>query len=258
MSDMKGKTAIVTGGGRGIGAAVARALATNGAKVVVTARSRSEIDAVAAEINKAATDKSGGQAIAITCDVADWASVQALVAASEKQFGPADILINNAGVIDPIGPLIQSDPATWARNIEINLTGAYYVIRALLPGMVARKGSTIINVSSGAAHRALEGWSAYCSGKAGLAMLTNALALETKGSGLNVFGFSPGTVDTEMQVKIRASGINMVSKIPRADLTPADHPAKGMLYLCSQAAADLNGTEISLRDPSFRERVGLS
>jgi NAD(P)-dependent dehydrogenase (short-subunit alcohol dehydrogenase family) len=253
MSDVTGKSAIVTGGGRGIGAAIARALAAHGAKVVLAARSRREIDAVAGEIAAG-----GGKAIAVECDVADWASVQKLVAAAEKQFGPTDILINNAGVIDPIAALAESDPAAWARNIAINLSGAYYVIRALLPGMLARKSGVIVNVSSGAAHRALEGWSAYCAGKAGLAMLTNSLALETKGSGLRVFGFSPGTVDTEMQVKIRASGINMVSRIPRADLTPADHPARGLLYLCGAAAADLSGSEVSLRDPAFRARIGLS
>jgi NAD(P)-dependent dehydrogenase (short-subunit alcohol dehydrogenase family) len=250
---LNGKTAIVKGGGRGIGAAIARSLAQQGARIVLGARSRGEIETVASEIIAA-----GGHAIAIACDVADWQSVQMLVTAGEQRFGPTDILINNAGVIDPIATLAQGDPAAWARNIEINLTGAYYAIRAVLPGMLARKSGTIVNVSSGAAHRALEGWSAYCAGKAGLAMLTNSLALETKGSGLHVFGLSPGTIDTEMQVKIRASGINMVSKIPRADLTPVQHPAQAALYLCSEAAADLSGSEVSLRDPAFRTRAGLA
>ncbi len=253
MSEMRGKTAIITGAGRGIGAAIAKALAANGVNVVLGARSGQEIEAVAKEIASA-----GGKALAVACDVADYAAVQKLVAAGEKHFDGIDILINNAGVIDPIGRLADSDPAAWGRNIEINLSGAYYVIRAVLPGMLARKAGTIVNISSGAAHRALEGWSAYCAGKAGLAMLTNSLALETKDSGLRVFGLSPGTVDTEMQVKIRASGINLVSKIPRADLTPADHPARAALYLCSQAAADLSGSEVALRDPTFRARIGLS
>jgi NAD(P)-dependent dehydrogenase (short-subunit alcohol dehydrogenase family) len=252
MSDVKGKTAIVTGGGRGIGAAIGKLLAANGAQVVLAARSGREIETAVQEIVG-----TGGRAVAVECDVSDYATVAHLVTSSERQFGPIDILINNAGVIDPIGKLADSDPRQWARNIDVNLTGAYYVIRAVLPGMLARRSGVVLNVSSGAAHRPLEGWSAYCSGKAGLAMLTNALALETKGSGLRVFGFSPGTVDTEMQVKIRASGINMVSQIPRADLTLPDHPARAALYLCSNAAADLNGTEVSLRDPAFRARIGL-
>jgi len=252
MSDVTGKTAIVTGGGRGIGAAIGKLLAANGARVVLAARSGKEIESVVQEIIG-----SGGHAVAVECDVADYATVAHMVSSGERQFGPIDILINNAGVIDPIGKLVDSDPKQWARNIEINLIGGYHAVRAVLPGMLHRKSGIIVNISSGAAHRALEGWGAYCSGKAGFAMLTNSLALETKGSGLHVFGFSPGTVDTEMQVKIRASGINMVSKIPRADLTPADHPARGLLYLCGAAAADLSGTEISLRDPAFRTRVGL-
>jgi NAD(P)-dependent dehydrogenase (short-subunit alcohol dehydrogenase family) len=250
MSELNHQTAIVTGAGRGIGAAIAKILAAHGVNVVLAARSRDEIGRTASEI--------GDRALAVACDVSDYDSVERLVDAADNKFGAIDILINNAGVIDPIGALADSEPAAWARNIDINLTGAYYVIRAVLPGMLARKSGVIVNVSSGAAHRALEGWSAYCAGKAGLAMLTNSLALETKGKGLRVFGLSPGTVDTEMQVKIRASGINLVSKIPRADLTPVDHPARAALYLCSKEAADLSGSEVSLRDPAFRARAGLS
>jgi NAD(P)-dependent dehydrogenase (short-subunit alcohol dehydrogenase family) len=103
-----------------------------------------------------------------------------------------DILVNNAGVIEPISDIAASDPAAWARNISVNLVGAYNAVRAVLPGMLAGgAGGTIVNVSSGAAFRPLEGWSAYCSGKAGLAMLTRAVALETAGRGVRVFGFAP-------------------------------------------------------------------
>ena len=131
-----------------------------------------------------------------------------------QRLGGLDILINNAGVIDPIAEIATSDPAAWARNISINLIGAYNVVRAVLPGMLAGGGGSIVNVSSGAAYRPLEGWSAYCAGKAGLAMLTQAIALETAGKGIRVFGFSPGTIDTEMQVKIRASGMNVSQQDP--------------------------------------------
>src|SRR5262249_56915863 len=112
------------------------------------------------------------------------------------------------------GGVARWGPAVWEESISINLVGAYYALRAVLPGMVARGGGTIVNVSSGAAYRPLEGWSAYCSGKAGLAMLTRAVALETAGKGIRIFGFSPGTIDTDMQVKIRASGMNTISRIP--------------------------------------------
>ena len=99
--------------------------------------------------------------------------------------------------------------------------------------MLAAGGGTIVNVSSGAAIRPLEGWSAYCSAKAGLHMLTRAIALETAGKGIRVFGFQPGTTDTDMQVLIRASGINPVSQIPRGNLTPVAHPAAAIVYLCT-------------------------
>jgi NAD(P)-dependent dehydrogenase (short-subunit alcohol dehydrogenase family) len=194
----------------------------------------------------------------VSCDVADYATVEALVAATAQQFGHPDILINNAGVIEPIATLADSDPAAWAKNVQINLVGAYNVVRAMLPGMKAAGGGTIVNVSSGAALRPLEGWSAYCSGKAGMAMLTQAIKLEESANGIRVFGFQPGTTDTDMQVLIRASGMNMISQIPRANLTPVAHPAKAIVYLCTQAADDLIGAEFSLRDEAFRKRIGLA
>jgi NAD(P)-dependent dehydrogenase (short-subunit alcohol dehydrogenase family) len=123
--------------------------------------------------------------------------------------------------------------------------------------MIAKRSGTVINITSGAAHRALEGWSAYCCAKAGLAMLTSALALENAPSGVRVFGLAPGVVDTDMQVTIRASGINRVSKIPRVSLAPVEHPAAAVVYLCSDAADDLIGKEVVLLDPEFRRRIGL-
>ena len=141
-------------------------------------------------------------------------------------------------------------------NIQINLVGAYNVVRAVLDGMLAAGGGTIINVSSGAAHRPLDGWSAYCAGKAGLAMVTRSLALETR-KGIRIFGFSPGTIDTDMQVKIRASGMNPISQIPRGDLAPVEHAVRGLLYLCDHASDDLIGQDVSIRDEAVRRRVGL-
>ena len=120
----------------------------------------------------------GGRAEALACDVADYAAVERVVADTRQRLGGLDILINNAGVIDPIGSLAASDPAAWALNIQINLVGAYNVVRAVLDGMLAAGAGTIVNVSSGAAHRPLEGWSAYCAGKAGLAMVTRSIALD--------------------------------------------------------------------------------
>ena len=253
MAALAGKIVIMTGGSRGIGAAAALAMAREGAALMITSRDAVVSAKVAAEIVAA-----GGRAASMASDVSDFASVTALVAKTEAELGPVDVLVNNAGVIEPITGIADADPAAWVRNIQINLVGAFYGVRAVLPGMIARGGGTIINISSGAAHRPLEGWSAYCTGKAGLAMMTRAIALETAEQKIRVFGFAPGTVDTEMQVQIRASGVNIISKIPRADLAPVDHPARALVYLCTPAADDLSGSELSLRDDALRARVGLS
>ena len=242
-SDLKGKVALVTGASRGLGEGAARALAAAGAAVMLVARE------IAAK---------GARAEALSCDVANYAAIQKVVAETTARLGRIDILINNAGVIDPIAEVATSDPEAWAQNISINLVGAFHVLRAVLPDMLAKGGGSIVNVSSGAAYRPLEGWSAYCAGKAGLAMLTRSIELETAGKGIRIFGFSPGTIDTDMQVKIRASGMNTISRIPRGDLSPVEHAVRGLVYLCSQASDDVMGQDVSMRDEAFRRRIGLS
>jgi 3-oxoacyl-[acyl-carrier protein] reductase len=252
MQSLVGKVAIVTGASRGIGAAAALSLGEAGACVVLAAR-----DAAQAEVNAQRINAAGGNAAAVACDVGDYAACQRLVQETTQRFGPLDVLVNNAGVIEPIGAVGDTDPTQWARSIQINLTGAYFAIRAVLPGMIERGRGAIINVSSGAALRPQEGWSGYCAGKAGLAMLTRSIDLEHRAAGIRVFGFQPGTTDTDMQVIIRASGINPISKIPREQLTPVAHPARAIVYLCTADADDLAGKEFSLRDDDFRQRIGL-
>jgi NAD(P)-dependent dehydrogenase (short-subunit alcohol dehydrogenase family) len=253
MQTLTGNVAIVTGASRGIGAEAALALGAAGASVMLAARDATQIEANVQRIKSA-----GGNACSMACDVSDYAACQRLVQETAQRLGPPDALINNAGVIEPIGVVAATDPTVWARSIEINLIGAYYAIHAVLRGMLERGHGDIINVSSGAALRPQEGWSAYCAGKAGLAMLTRSIDLEHRASGIRVFGFQPGTTDTDMQVLIRASGINPISKIPREQLTPVAHPARAIVYLCSKAADDLAGKEFSLRDDEFRRRIGLA
>ena len=250
-NELNAKVALVTGASRGLGEGAA--LAAAGAAVMLVARDSTLAGSVARDIVA-----KGGRAEALACDVSDYAAVERIVAETRARLGGIDILINNAGVIEPIAEVATSDPAAWARNVSINLVGAYHVVRAVLPGMLAQGGGSIVNISSGAAYRPLEGWSAYCAGKAGLAMLTKAIELETAGKGIRIFGFSPGTIDTDMQVKIRASGMNMVSRIPRGDLSPVEHAVRGLSYLCSAAADDLRGQDASMRDEAFRRRIGLS
>jgi NAD(P)-dependent dehydrogenase (short-subunit alcohol dehydrogenase family) len=148
------------------------------------------------------------------------------------------------------------DIGDWAKNVEINLTSAFYVIQQALPYMV-KNGGTIVNLSSGAAHNPMEGWSAYCSSKAGVAMLTRCVDKEYGEQGVRIFGFAPGVVDTGMQGSIRESGINPVSDLKRSDLAPAWEPAHGIAWLCTSAADELIGSEIDVRHEDFRRRAGL-
>ncbi len=246
---VSGKTVVITGASRGIGAAAARIFAEAGANVVLMARSGDAIAQIAGEI--------GDAALAIPCDVSRYWEFEAALNAAKSEYGSVDILINNAGVIHPIGHLVDSDPEAWTHAVDINLKGVYNGVRAALPGMIAAGGGTILNVSSGAAHGAMEGWSAYCSSKAGAAMLTSAVHLETAAQGIRVMGLSPGTVATEMQVEIKSSGMNPVSKLEVSDHIPADWPAKALLWMCSADADEFLGTEIKLRDQDVRARAGL-
>ena len=246
---MQGKVVAITGASRGIGAAAARVFAAAGAKVALLARSEREIDALAAEI--------GPAALALRCDVADWDSVQQAVATVVQRFGRLDVLVNNAGTIDPIARLADVDPAAWGRAVDVNLKGVFHGLRAAIPVMRAQGSGTIITVSSGAARAALEGWSSYCAGKAGALMLTQAAHLEEGPHGIRVLGLSPGTVATEMQVKIKASGINPVSQLDPAVHIPADWPARALLWMCGPEADPWLGTDVMLRDEAVRKAVGL-
>lgn len=246
---MQGKVVAITGASRGIGAAAARVFAAAGAKVALLARSEGEIDALAAEI--------GPAALALRCDVADWASVQQAVATVVQRFGRLDVLVNNAGTIDPIARLADVDPAAWGRAVDVNLKGVFHGLRAAIPVMRAQGSGTIITVSSGATRAALEGWSSYCAGKAGALMLTQAAHLEEGPHGIRVLGLSPGTVATEMQVKIKASGINPVSQLDPAVHIPADWPARALLWMCGPEADPWLGTDVMLRDEAVRKAVGL-
>ena len=249
MTDLTGQTALITGASRGIGAETARAFAAAGATLCLIARSADELKAVAAEL--------GTQTLVQTCDISDYTSVSAAVDATIKTFGQLDIVINNAGAIEPISHLSSVDPDGWDKVIDVNLKGVFYAMRAALPHMLGRGSGTIITVSSGAAHNPVEAWSHYCASKAGAAMLTECLHLENGASGIRAMGMSPGTVATQMQRDIKASGINPVSQLNWSDHIPAGWPAKALLWMCSAAADGYLGREISLRDDDIRKAVGL-
>ena len=246
---IRGKTVMITGASRGIGEAAARVFAKAGANVVLLARGQDAIGRIAAEI--------GTSALAVACDVSKYADVEAAVQTAQDAFGSVDVLINNAGAVQPVSHLATSDPDAWGHVIDINLKGVYYGMRAVLPDMIAAGGGSILTISSGAAHGPVEAWSHYCASKAGVAMLTRMVDKENRDDGIRAIGLSPGTVATEMQRDIKASGINPVSKLDWSDHIPPEWPAKALLWMCSEDADAFIGEEISLRDEGIRRRVGL-
>lgn len=191
MGALDGRRALVTGGGRGIGAAVARVLAAEGAAVTVASRSADEVAAVAREI--------GGNSAVM--DVADAVAVDRVLA----DLGDVDIVVANAGVVWPLQRFAETDIDEWERAVVINLFGAARVVHACLPGMVARGWGRVVTVSSGAASPpGMPSANAYSTSKAALDMFTLHLAAEVDGTGVTVNAVRPGVVDTEMQNFMRS------------------------------------------------------
>ncbi len=248
--DLSGKTALITGASRGIGSATARAFAAQGANVVLMARDRDAIAGLAGEI--------GEQALAVPVDVSRYWEVEAAVTAAVETFGSVDILINNAGAIEPVARMDAADPEAWGQVIDINLKGVFHGMHAVLPVMLAKGSGSIITISSGAAHNPLEGWSHYCASKAAVAMLTRCLHLEHSDAGIRAMGLSPGTVATQMQKEIKASGVNPVSKLEWSDHIPPEWPAVALSWMCTPESDEHLGQEISLRVPEIRATLGLT
>ncbi len=252
MSEFDGKVALITGASRGIGAATARIFAERGVAVCLAARSEADLEAEVAAIEAA-----GGRAIAIACDVSRYEDVASAVSATLDRFGQLDYLVNNAGLIEPVARLADSDPEAWGRVADVNYKGVYHGLRAAIPVMLDQGGGVIVNISSGAATNALEGWSHYCSSKAAVLSLTRCVDKEYGAEGIRIAGLSPGTVATDMQVVIKASGINPVSQLDPSVHIPAEWAGKAVVWLCSDAASDIAGEDFSLRDEANRKRVGL-
>jgi 3-oxoacyl-[acyl-carrier protein] reductase len=185
--DLQAQVALVTGGGRGIGRNVAMELAGAGMKVAVSARSKDEIEDVAAEI--------GG--IAIHCDVSDRPQVEAMVAETQEKLGPIDLLVANAGMAPDEDKAWEMEPADWWRTFEVNVLGVYLCNRAVIPGMLERGGGRIVNVASGAAYLPGSSSTSYSASKAAVHRFSETLANQLEGC-IPVFSISPGLVRTSM------------------------------------------------------------
>ena len=202
MNDLKNKNALITGAGKGIGKAIALALAKEGVNVILVARTQEEIDNVAAKARALRV-----KALAITADVADMNSVNAAVEKALAEFGTIDILINNAGIA-AFGKFLDLEPTEWERIIQVNLMGIYYVTRAVIPNMMERQTGDIINISStaGLAGNALT--SAYSASKFAVLGLTDSLMQEMRKHNIRVTALTPSTVATDMAKDLKLTDGN--------------------------------------------------
>ena len=241
--------ALVTGAGRGIGRAIALALAKTGAAVGVLARTAREIEETARLI-----EDRGGRACAVTADVVDTNSVRDAIQTIEKTLDPVDVLVNNAGALKPFGPFWENDPEEWWCSLEVNLRGTMLCTRAVLPGMVSRKHGRIVNVSSGAGTMATPYYSSYGTAKTAVIRFTECLALETSSHGIAVFAMSPGTVRTRMSEYSLNSPegqkwLPWFRRIFDEKINvPAERPAQLVIELVSGRLDALSGRMISIFD----------
>ena len=258
---LENRVALITGGGRGIGRAIALAYAEEGARLALAARNRAELEETARQ-----AEELGAETCIIPTDVSDQAQVEEMVKRTLDRFSAIDVLVNNAGVIGPIGLLYESDVSDWIRPIQVNLIGTYLCCRAVLPVMLKQNRGKIFSLSGGgvgtfgSAHM-----SAYQSSKSGIVTLTETLALELEGKNIQVNAISPGGVHTRMMEEIedatqavgntwwheRSKGVN------DGGGTPIERVAELALFLASDESGTLSGRFLATRDdfPNLPPRI---
>ena len=243
------KTALITGGGRGIGRAIALAFAREGIRIAVAARTAEQVEQVAREI--------GNEAIALVCDVSDPESVTRMFSEMRERLGDADILVNNAGIAES-ATFVNTTDELWQRHIAINLSGTFFCTRAALPAMLERGWGRIINIASIAAKAGAPYISAYAASKHGVLGLTRSVALEVAATGVTVNAICPGYVDTEMvsrgvqQITAKTGrsaeqALDALKKMsPQNRLVTAEEVAALALLLASEEGRGINGQGINI------------
>jgi 3-hydroxybutyrate dehydrogenase len=251
---LNGRLALITGGGRGIGRAIALEFAREGAAVAVAARSIDQVESVAAEIR----DRFKTKALGVACDVSDGSSVQQMFATVNKFFErEPDILVNNAGIAES-APLVKTTDELWRRILEVNLSGTFYCTRAALPAMIANGWGRIINVASIAGKTGAPYVAAYSASKHGVVGLTRSVALEVATKGITVNAICPGYVDTDMvsrgieniTLKTKLSAEEALESLKKMSpqnriITPAEVAALALL-LASDEGVGINGQAINI------------
>lgn len=242
-NDFSGRTAIVTGGASGIGNAIARALATRGARVaIVDVRAEG---AAAAAADLPAAGHGDGVHAGFGCDVTDESSVAGTITAVSERFGGVDVLVNCAGIV-ALAPAEDLEPGAWAKTIDVNLTGTYRVAQAVGRRMLAAGYGRIVNIASQAAHVGIDGHAAYCASKAGVIGLTRVLALEWGGRGVTVNTVSPTVVLTDLGRAAWANenGLRHQDEIPTGRFATPDEIAAAVLFLAGESSAMVNGADL--------------
>ena len=240
MPDLTGKVVLITGAGRGIGAAAALALAEQGARVFA-----------AHQPGRPCTVGEQDGVETLPLDVTSDADVATAVARVADAAGRLDALINNAGMIAPIGRLTGLDSAALAPAFEVNVMGVHRMTCAALP-LLEQSGGVVVNAGTGAATTPMEGWTAYCTSKAATRMLTAMCALELANSGVQFFFLGIPPTDTDMQGEIREAGLNPISRIPQSDLVAPEVTASVMAWLCGPEARALDEVMVDVRDDRFQ------
>jgi benzil reductase ((S)-benzoin forming) len=241
MNDLSDRVAVVTGASRGLGAGLARVFGEHGLAVAGCARNAPMLGG-------------GDRVLSRAVDVTDAVAVDGFCAEVVERFGRIDLWINNAGLLEPIGPLAELEPAAVARHMDVNINGVVYGSRAFVRHLRARQGGgVLINISSGAARSAYAGWSAYCAGKAAVDRLSECIALEEQGRGLRVHSVAPGIIDTDMQALIRdcePERFPMVDKFldlkARDAFSTPEFIAERLLALAFDPAAQTSDVLVSL------------
>lgn len=242
--DLSGKVAMITGGSRGIGLAVARAFVQAGAKVALVSRKQADLEAAAAEITAA-----GGEALAVAAHTGDGEAVATAVATTLSTFGSIDILVNNAATNPHFGPILTSEDSHWDKILDVNVKGYFRMAKACVPAMTERGGGAIINIASiaGLAPQPMMG--VYCVSKAAVLMLTQVLAAELAGANIRVNAIAPGFVKTKFSAAIWSNEQiydRVVAQIPQKRMADPDEIAGTAVYLASQAASFTTGAVLTV------------
>ncbi len=236
MKRLENRVAVVTGASRGIGKAIALAFGREGANVAVTARTTEAIEALRDQIR----DQSKVECLAVSADLALESDITRIAAETLEAFGRIDILVNNAGIIHPRVDLVDFDMAVWRKVIEVNLMGAAFLTKAVLPGMIKSRSGKIINISSIGGRKGAKGRTAYRATKAALISLTESIAAEVKAHGIDVNAICPGGVDTEGY----REAFSMRGRKDNPRLLLPEEIAEVAVFLASDASSAITGAAI--------------